>query len=142
MKGHLALAALLLAACGGGSDPPVACAREQVQTDSGLLVQDLECGGGPQASGGSVTISYEAAVRGGESFATSDGQGGEFRFALGRGQVISGLDEGVQGMSVGSVRRLVIPPELAYGDAGFPPDVPPGATVVYEVRLLELVDGD
>ncbi|MGH2735364.1 MAG: FKBP-type peptidyl-prolyl cis-trans isomerase [Actinomycetota bacterium] len=55
---------------------------------------------------------------------------------------MSGLDEGVKGMSVGSVRRLVIPPELAYGDAGFPPDVPPGATVVYEVRLLELVDGD
>lgn len=138
MRRFLLAALVLLAACSGDSDRLAACSPERVETDSGLVVRDLECGTGPQADRGAVTISYEASVRGGEVFATSDDQGGEFRFALGRGQVIGGLDEGIQGMSVGGERSLEIPPDLAYGDAGFPPDVPPGATVVYRVRLLEV----
>jgi FKBP-type peptidyl-prolyl cis-trans isomerase len=108
-----------------------------VETDTGLGYRDLSCGDGREAVGGtSVTIEYEAMVENEAPFATSDEQGGGFVFALGRGQVIAGLDEGVEGMRVGGTRRLVMPPELAYGDAGFPPEVGPGETIVYEVTLV------
>ncbi|MDQ4058765.1 MAG: FKBP-type peptidyl-prolyl cis-trans isomerase [Actinomycetota bacterium] len=87
-----------------------------------------------------MTIAYVAELEDGVRFASSEDHGGEFVFPLGRGQVISGLDEGVRGMKVGGSRRLTIPPDIAYGEAGFPPDVGPGETVVYEVELLEVAD--
>jgi FKBP-type peptidyl-prolyl cis-trans isomerase len=132
---------LLLVCCSGSTDVAEGCEERPVESDTGLRYEDLECGRGKEADGGtSVTITYVAELEDGTRFASSEDQGGEFVFPLGRGQVISGLDEGVRGMKVGGARRLTIPPEIAYGDAGFPPDVGPGETVVYEVELLEVAD--
>ena len=133
--------ACLSAACTDSTPERVACARRPVTTDSGLTYQDLRCGRGPEAIGGSsVTIRYTAQLPNGTQFGSSREQGGSFVFPLGRGQVIEGLDEGVRGMRVGGARRLEIPAELAYGDAGFPPEVEPGAGVVFQVELLKAED--
>jgi FKBP-type peptidyl-prolyl cis-trans isomerase len=138
----VALCSLLpLASCSGSPEVADECEEQPVETESGLRYEELECGGGEEAVGGtSVTITYVAELEGGVRFASSEDQGGEFVFPLGRGQVISGLDEGVRGMKVGGSRRLTIPSDIAYGDAGFPPDVGPGETVVYEVQLLDVAD--
>ena len=63
-------------------------------------------------------------------------RGEPFAFTLGAGQVITGWDEGVKGMKVGGRRKLVLPPSMAYGEAGAPPDIPPGATLVFDVEVL------
>jgi FKBP-type peptidyl-prolyl cis-trans isomerase len=142
MKGLavLLIAALLgVAGCDGSSPEQIACARTPVTTESGLTYEDLRCGTGAEATGGSsVTIRYTAALEDGTQFDSSMERGGSFVFPLGRGQVIQGLEEGVRGMRAGGARRLELPPHLAYGDAGFPPDVPPDATVVFRVGLLEV----
>jgi len=135
-------AVLVLSSCSGSDESSAECAEEPVESESGLTYEDLSCGSGAEAAGGSsITIEYSAELTDGTEFASSEDQGGEFVFPLGRGQVINGLDEGVRSMQVGGTRRLTIPPDLAYGDAGFPPEVGPGETVVYEVSLLD-VAGD
>jgi FKBP-type peptidyl-prolyl cis-trans isomerase len=132
---------LLVVSCSGSTEVAEGCQEQTVETETGLRYEDLECGEGEEAVGGtSVTITYVAELEDGVRFASSEDQGGEFVFPLGRGQVISGLDEGLRGMKVGGSRRLTIPPDIAYGDAGFPPSVGPGETVVYEVELLSVAD--
>lgn len=133
------LIVVLLGACNASSEEQSACAGEPVTTESGLVYEDLHCGKGTEAIGGSsVTIRYTAALEDGARFDSSSDRGGSFVFPLGHGQVIQGLEEGVRGMRAGGARRLEIPPDLAYGDAGFPPEVPPGATVIFRVQLLEV----
>jgi FKBP-type peptidyl-prolyl cis-trans isomerase FkpA len=134
--------ALILTSCSGSEEATAECAEGSVESETGLVYEDLECGSGAEATGGtSVTIEYRAESADGEQFASSEDQGGEFIFPLGRGQVITGLDEGVRAMRVGGTRLMTIPPDLAYGDAGFPPAIGSGETVVYEVSLLN-VAGD
>lgn len=131
----------ILTSCDGSDESSAECAQEPVESESGLTYEDLLCGSGAEAAGGtSVTIEYTAELTDGTEFASSEDQDGEFVFPLGRGQVINGLDEGVTSMRVGGTRRLTIPPELAYGDAGFQPGVGPGETVVYDVHLVDLSD--
>jgi FKBP-type peptidyl-prolyl cis-trans isomerase len=133
---------LVLTSCSGSDESSAECAEEPIESESGLTYEDLSCGSGAEAAGGSsITIEYSAELTDGTQFASSEDQDGAFVFPLGRGQVINGLDEGVRSMQVGGTRRLTIPPDLAYGDAGFPPEVGPGDTVVYEVTLLD-VAGD
>ena len=133
--------ALVLSSCSGSDEfSAEECEEGPVESETGLTYEDVVCGDGAEAAGASVTIEYTAELADGTEYASSDDQGGEFVFPLGRGQVINGLDEGVRSMNVGGTRRLRIPPDLAYGDAGFAPHVGPDETVVYEVTLLEVAE--
>ncbi len=104
-----------------------------------LTTEDLTVGTGAEARAGrTVTVHYVGTLDDGTRFDASRDRGTPFSFPLGRGRVIQGWDRGVAGMRVGGVRRLVIPSELGYGDAGAPPVIPPRATLHFEVELLEV----
>ena len=109
------------------------------KTPSGLRSQDVTPGQGKEATAGrAVSVHYTGWLPNGEKFDSSRDRNQPFGFTLGAGEVIAGWDEGVAGMKVGGRRKLVIPPDLAYGTAGAPPDIPPGATLVFDVELLEV----
>ncbi len=135
--------ALLLApgACGG--DARLECHRGGLTTESSLSLRDLRCGEGiPARRGDVVTVHYMGKLAGGPTFDSSRLRRRPFTFPLGRGQVIRGWDEGLVGMRPGGRRRLVIPPELAFGDAGYLDLVPPDATLVFLVELVEVRPAD
>lgn len=107
-------------------------------TPSGLRITDLALGEGPEArSGQTVVVNYRGTLTNGKEFDSSYGRG-PFSFPLGAGRVIRGWDEGVAGMKVGGKRKLVIPPDLAYGERGAGGVIPPNATLVFEVELLQI----
>ncbi len=109
-------------------------------TDSGLKVEDLVEGEGNEAKAGQqVRVHYTGWLLDGTKFDSSLDRGDPFSFPLGGGRVIRGWDEGVQGMKVGGRRKLTIPPQLGYGAAGAGGVIPPNATLVFEVELLELL---
>jgi FKBP-type peptidyl-prolyl cis-trans isomerase len=109
------------------------------RTPTGLRYQDLTVGQGKEAAAGKlVSVHYTGWLPNGEKFDSSRDRNEPFGFTLGAGQVIAGWDEGVAGMKVGGRRKLVIPPDLGYGTAGAPPDIPPGATLVFDVELLDV----
>ena len=111
-----------------------------------LLMTDVVIGTGAEATAGQrVSVHYTgwlfdpaAANNRGKKFDSSKDRGDPFRFQLGAGQVIAGWDQGVQGMQVGGTRVLQIPPELGYGARGAGGAIPPNATLVFEVELLEV----
>jgi FKBP-type peptidyl-prolyl cis-trans isomerase len=104
-----------------------------------LEIVDVREGTGQKAQAGhTVTVHYVGTLTNGSKFDSSRDRGKGFTFKLGAGMVIKGWDQGVAGMAVGAVRKLTIPPHLAYGDRGFPPVIPPGSTLVFEVELLSL----
>jgi FKBP-type peptidyl-prolyl cis-trans isomerase FkpA len=127
----------LIAACGGDEGPTTA----PTSTTSAPYSQtDLVVGTGATAANGSlVTVAYSGWLH---DSSKTDAKGSLFDssasftpFRLGTGFVIRGWDQGVVGMRVGGQRRLVIPPELAYGSSGRPPLIPPNATLVFDVTL-------
>ena len=107
-------------------------------TESGLRITDLVLGEGPEAvPGQTVVVNYRGTLTNGREFDSSYGRG-PFRFPLGAGRVIRGWDEGVAGMKVGGKRKLVIPSDLGYGSRGAGGVIPPDATLIFEVELLEV----
>jgi len=109
----------------------------QTTTPSGLIVEELEVGNGTLAEKGkTVTVHYTGWLTDGTKFDSSKDRNDPFEFPLGMRYVISGWDEGVQGMMVGGKRKLTIPPELGYGARGAGGVIPPNATLVFEVELL------
>jgi FKBP-type peptidyl-prolyl cis-trans isomerase FkpA len=109
------------------------------RTASGLEIEDVQVGGGDTAAAGQhVTVHYTGWLTDGTKFDSSKDRGDPFSFPLGGRRVIAGWDEGVQGMRVGGVRKLTIPPDLGYGARGAGGVIPPNATLVFEVELLEV----
>jgi FKBP-type peptidyl-prolyl cis-trans isomerase len=106
-------------------------------TQAELQIDHIKAGAGAEArAGDTVTVHYVGTLTNGKKFDSSRDRGQGFTFKLGAGQVIKGWDEGVAGMTVGSIRKLTIPPHLAYGSRGYPPVIPPDSTLVFEVELL------
>ena len=153
LAGALALA---LAGCAGGDAPQQQAAAQKVgvpdpqaatyapqlgvqlaafyKTPNGVYYQDTKTGTGMAAApGAQVSTKYEGWLPDGTRF-----DGGQIDFRLAQGDVIRGWDEGIQGMRVGGVRKLVIPAALGYGAEGMPPDIPPNATLVFQVELTDV----
>ena len=150
----LALAlTLITAACGGGGDagaptetpasgPPLPTLTAQpTTTSSGLQVVDIAVGDGAEASPGSIVyVSYNEWLSDGTFIDTTtvDGQVVTLRLVLRQGLVLQGFVEGIPGMRVGGKRRLIMPPDLAYGAEGSGNAVPPNATLIFDIELVEV----
>ncbi len=110
-----------------------------VKTASGLQYVDLVTGDGREAHVGETAIvHYTGWLEDGTKFDSSVDRGDPFSFRLGAGRVIKGWDEGVVGMKIGTKRKLIIPPHLGYGSRGMGRIIPPNATLIFEVELLDL----
>lgn len=139
---------LTLFACGGSTNvpnhPPEAPTKiadsDYIQAPDGLKYHDIKTGTGTEAQKGKQAIvHYTGWLTTGKIFDSSIVKKKPFPITpLGGGQVIKGWDEGIVGMRVGGHRQLVIPPNLAYGPTGYPGAIPPNATLIFEVYLLEV----
>ncbi len=110
---------------------------ETKTTTGGVKYETIKSGTGEQAkSGEKVQVHYVGKLASGEQFESSRETDRPFTFRVGASEVIPGWDQGVTGMKVGEVRRLTIPPELAYGKLGSPPKIPANATLVFDIELL------
>ena len=137
---------VLIAACGGaGGDAKVrgfdaalgVDTTAMTKSPAGFWYTDVATGQGDEAvPGRTVRVHYTGWLPSGKKFDSSRDRGEPFAFTLGAGQVITGWDEGVKGMKVGGRRKLVLPPAMAYGEGGAPPDIPPGSTLVFDVEVL------
>lgn len=139
------------AACGGPqtAEPQTAAASrpssEAVNAEAdvdpmpSVTKEDLVVGAGPEVKKGDhVTVHYTGSLTDGTVFDSSVERGTPFDFTAGVGQVITGWDLGVVGMKKGGKRKLTIPPHLAYGSRGVPPTIPPEATLLFEVEVLDV----
>ena len=145
----LALLLIWTSACAKKEEPPVAktpvptpvtaAPAQPVAEVTELKIEDTKIGVGAVAEAGkNVTVHYTGWLTNGTKFDSSKDHGQPFTFPLGGGRVIKGWDQGVAGMKVGGVRRLTIPPNLGYGARGAGGVIPPNATLVFEVELLEV----
>ncbi|MFK7802533.1 MAG: FKBP-type peptidyl-prolyl cis-trans isomerase [Anaerolineae bacterium] len=117
--------------------PAIVDSIDYTTTESGLKFVDLEEGTGPVPNPmQKVAVHYTGWLEDGSIFDSSLDRGTPLDFAVGARQVIVGWDEGVGSMKVGGKRQLVIPPDLAYGERGYPPVIPPSSTLIFEVELL------
>jgi len=116
-----------------------------VTTPSGLQIIDTTVGSGAKPMGGQICVMHytgwlDKNGAKGTKFDSSVDRGQPFTFPIGRGRVIPGWDEGVATMRVGGKRTLIIPPELGYGARGAGGVIPPNATLIFDVELLEVRD--
>jgi FKBP-type peptidyl-prolyl cis-trans isomerase len=144
-----AIAALVLVATGCGGPRPGYTAEQAVRartTIETIQVRDLVSGtGDPAEAGRRIVVHYSgwlydsaAADHRGHAFDSSRTRGRLFDFVLGAAEVITGWERGLAGMKEGGTRELTIPSRLAYGLAGSPPDIPPDATLVFEIELMDV----
>ena len=108
------------------------------QEPSGLEWEDIEVGTGPLAGDKTAVVHYTGWLEDGTQFDSSRDHDRPFSFPVGAGRVIKGWDEGVATMKVGGKRRLKIPAKLGYGERGAGGVIPPNATLIFEVELLEV----
>lgn len=153
----VACAALAIAGCGGDDDSasdstaattaeaPAKKTKPKVTVPKGappaqLEIKDLEEGTGAEAkSGDKVTVQYVGVnYKNGKEFDSSWSRNEPFPLTLGEGGVILGWEQGIEGMKVGGRRELTIPPELGYGESGYPPAIPPNETLVFVIDLLKI----
>jgi FKBP-type peptidyl-prolyl cis-trans isomerase FkpA len=110
-----------------------------ITTPSGLTIEDTVVGAGATASAGrDIIVHYAGWLADGTQFDSSKEKQDPFEFTLGKKEVIDGWEEGLRGMKVGGTRKLVIPPQLAYGADGAGDTIPPNATLTFEVELLSV----
>ncbi len=110
-----------------------------ITTASGLTIEDTVVGeGAAAASGRDVTVHYAGWLADGTQFDSSREKQDPFEFTLGKSEVMAGWEEGLNGMRVGGTRKLVVPPQLAYGEEGAGDTIPPNATLTFEVELLSV----
>ncbi len=118
---------------------PIHIPKNVETTSSGLKYLDLVEGKGEQPQTGQmVVVHYTGWLMNGKKFDSSIDRKKPFKFVIGQGQVIPGWDEGISTMKVGGKRRLFIPYQLAYGEHGYPPVIPPKAMLVFDVELLNI----
>jgi FKBP-type peptidyl-prolyl cis-trans isomerase FkpA len=137
--GAVALAIITALTPAGRSD----AANQVIEMPDGLKYTDTKAGDGATAKAGNkVSVHYTGWLSDngakGKKFDSSVDRGQPFQFTLGAKQVIAGWDEGVAGMQVGGTRTLTIPPELGYGARGAPGAIPPNATLIFDVELLQV----
>jgi peptidylprolyl isomerase len=136
-----AIAALF--ATSGPTPAAAQAAGATITTPSGLKITDSKVGAGATPKAGQICVMhytgwlYEGGAKG-KKFDSSLDRGQPFEFPIGRRQVISGWDEGVATMKVGGKRTLIIPPELGYGARGAGGVIPPNATLIFDVELLDV----
>lgn len=120
------------------SDPANNSAEKtDLPTVDSLKSEDITVGDGEEAvAGKTVSVLYRGALTDGTVFDSAEDPSSPFEFVLGAGEVIEGWDVGVEGMKVGGVRKLQIPGDMAYGEAGVQGIIPADATLVFEVTLL------
>ena len=122
-------------------DPDFNLPAEEKTLESGLRYLDHVMGTGEEAiAGKEVVVHYSGYLADGTKFDSSHDRGTPFTFVLDQGRVIKGWDEGVAGMKKGGKRTLIIPPELGYGERGAGGVIPPNATLMFEVELLDIFD--
>ena len=136
----VAAAALALGACALFRPHPHPPEYSSLALGSGVVVHDLVVPeeGAPVASGDTVAIHYELYVEN-QLVESSRDAGKPLRIVLGKDDVPEGLQQGILGMRLFGRRRIIVPPELAYGDDGKPPLIPPDATLTFEIELMEHV---
>jgi len=119
--------------------PQTAKVGQKMTTPSGLEYEDETIGKGPKPTKGQhVTVHYVGTLTNGTKFDSSRDRDEPFTFAIGEGEVIAGWDEGVMSMHVGGRRKLTIPPQLGYGAHGAGGVIPPNATLIFDVELLDV----
>jgi len=110
-----------------------------ITTPNGLTIEDIVLGAGAAAAPGrDITVHYAGWLADGTQFDSSKEKQDPFEFTLGKSEVIAGWEEGLRGMKVGGKRKLVIPPQLAYGEEGAGDTIPPHETLTFEVELLRV----